>query len=323
MKVLITGAGGFIGQELLAALVHDSSLSEIVLTDIVEPAIPRGASAYRAAIRSVSVDLTNEKARRVLLHSVTFDCIYLLHGIMSGAAEANLDLGLKVNLESQMAILDILRTTYPGTTKIIYASVGAVYGPIQANQVVSEQTVPMPQSSYGAQKLMIETLINDFSRRGLMDGRICRLPTVTIRAGAPTGAASSFASAIFREPLTGKRTILPVSRGQEMFISSPKTVIRNLIIASKIPKERFGLSRTVMLPGIKVSVQQMLDALEEVGGKAALALIDENVDEATNMIVASWPADYDTSRAASLGFAPDMSLRENVQEYVEQYVRGN
>lgn len=234
-----------------------------------------------------------------------------------------MDLGLAVNLESQIAILDILRKTYPGTTKVVYASMGAVYGPAQEGEVVSEKTVPIAQSSYGAQKLMIETLINDFSRRGLIDGRVCRLPTVTIRAGAPTGAASSFASAIFREPLNGKRAVLPVSRDQEMCICSPSTVIKNLIIASKIPKEQFGLSRTVILPGIKVSVQQMLDALEEVGGTAALNLIDEQVDEATNRIVASWPAEFDTSRAAALGFEPDISLLENVQQYCRQYIKRN
>jgi nucleoside-diphosphate-sugar epimerase len=268
----------------------------------------------------MSADLTNAEARQTLLSSATFNCIYLLHGIMSGAAEANLDLGLEVNLESQIAILNLLRTTYPGTTKVVYASVGAVYGPAQKGEVVSEKTVPMPQSSYGTQKLMIETLINDFSRRGLIDGRVCRLPTVTIRAGAPTGAASSFASAIFREPLSGKRAVLPVSRDQEMCICSPRTVIKNLVTASKIPKEKFGISRTVVLPGIKVSVQQMLDALEEVGGKMALDLIDEKVDESTNRIVASWPADYDTSRAASLGFETDISLLENAQEYFRRYV---
>jgi nucleoside-diphosphate-sugar epimerase len=323
MKVLVTGASGFIGQELAIALLGDSSFSEIVLTDLVKPHIPYATSGHGIALRSVSADLTNAEARQALLGSTTFDCIYLLHGIMSGAAEANLDLGLKVNLESQIAILNILRTTYPGTTKVVYASVGAVYGPAQKGEVVSENTVPVPQSSYGAQKLMIETLINDFSRRGLIDGRVCRLPTVTIRAGAPTGAASSFASAIFREPLSGKRTVLPVSRDQEMCICSPRTVIKNLITASKIPKEKFGLFRTVVLPGIKVSVQQMLDALEEVGGRAALELIDERLDEVTNRIVASWPADYDTSRAASLGFEPDISLLENVQEYFQRYINGN
>jgi hypothetical protein len=98
---------------------------------------------------------------------------------------------------------------------------------------------------------------------------------------------------------------------------------QELVTASKISKEKFRISRTVVLPGIKVSVQQMLDALEEVGGKVALGLIDEKVDEATNRIVASWPADYDTSRATPLGFEADISLFENVQAYFKRYVTPN
>jgi nucleoside-diphosphate-sugar epimerase len=139
---------------------HDASFSRIVLTDLVEPPIPDIVLEQEITFRSVSA---RAEVRQRLLNSATFGCIYLLHGIMSGAAEANLDLGLAVNLESQIAILNILRKTYPGTTKVVYASVGAVYGPAQEGEVVSEKTAPMPQSSYGAQKLIIETLINDFS----------------------------------------------------------------------------------------------------------------------------------------------------------------
>lgn len=329
MQVLITGAAGFIGQELAAAVLHSTcpfEVSALTLTDVVKPNPPAAQvpnSNNRAAVRCVTADLTDADQRRALFHRGEFDCIFLLHGIMSGAAEANLELSLKVNLESQLGILNVLRKISRSTTRVVYASVGAVYGPAQKGEIVSELTVPQPQSSYGAQKLMVETLINDFSRRDLIDGRICRLPTVTIRAGAPTGAASSFASAIFREPLAGKTTVLPVSRDQEMCICSPETVIRNLIIAADLHPKSFErmLSRTIILPGIKVSVQQMLDALEMVGGKEALSLVEEKVDEATNRIVASWPANYDTSKAAKLGFVPDVSLLENVRQYWKRYVQ--
>lgn len=323
MHVLVTGAAGFIGQELAVALLNAPDIAAITLTDVVQPSAPLVLHARSVSIDCLAVDLTNAKQRSSLFQSEAFDCIYLLHGIMSGAAEANLNLGLEVNLKSQIAILELLRDTGSGSTKVIYASVGAVYGPTQKGDLVSEKTVPTPQSSYGAQKLMVETLINDFSRRNLIDGRICRLPTVTIRAGTPTGAASSFASAMFREPLNGKRTTLPVSRDQEMCICSPRTVIKNLVHASTISKERFGISRTVLLPGIKVTVQQMLDALKQVGGKKALDLVNEQIDEAINVIVASWPADFDTARAESLGFEPDVPLLENVQEYYRRYVFSN
>ena len=319
MRILITGAAGFIGQELAAELLRHSGCSELVLTDTAEPGAPKSPSTKPPLVRCVAADLLNAETRLSLFTPAAFDCIYLLHGIMSGAAEANLDLGLKVNLETMMAILDLVRTKYPGSTKVIYSSVGAVYGPAEPGEMVSEKTVPMPQSSYGAQKLMVETLINDFSRRGLLDGRICRLPTVSVRRGQPTGAASSFASSIIWEPAQGRRAVLPVSRDLRMRICSPQTVVRNLVHASSVPKEKFGLSRTVILPGITVSVQEMLDALEEWGGKERLGLIDEEIDPPTNRIAASWPADFDTSRAEALGFEKDFDLAENVRLNAVQY----
>jgi nucleoside-diphosphate-sugar epimerase len=320
LKVLVTGAAGFVGQELAAALLNDPKVSHITLTDIVEPTVPATASPSKGRARCVKADLASHEARESLF-TPDLDCIYLLHGIMSGQSESDLELGLKVNVDTVRAVLDLLRRTNIGV-KVVFPSSLAVYGPANDGEIISEKTVPMPQSSYGAEKFMMETLINDFSRRKLIDGRIFRLPTVIVRPGAPTGAASSFASGIIREPLKGERSVLPVSRDLRMYICSPWTLVKNLIIARDIPAQKFGPSRTVVLPGIASSVQDMLDALEQVGGKKALDLVEEKVDETTNRIVASWPADFDFSRATSLGFVPEGTLLENVQEYARRYVKG-
>ena len=143
---------------------------------------------------------------------------------------------------------------------------------------------------------------------------------MTVRPGKPTGAASSFASGIFREPLNGEKAILPVSKDLEIWISSPRTVVRNLVLAKDIPKERYsGRSRTVNLPGITVTVNEMLTALEKVGGHQALDLVEERIDDAVETIVKSWPTRLDTSLAKSLGFVDDHSLEQTLQEYVEDY----
>ena len=142
---------------------------------------------------------------------------------------------------------------------------------------------------------------------------------VTVRPGKPTGAASSFASGIFREPLNGEKAILPVPKDLEIWICSPRTVVKNLIIARHIPKEKFGATRIVNIPGITVTIKNMLEALRAVGGDKALNLVEERRDEATEKIVLSWPTRLDVSRAKELGFVEDGPLEQTLQEYIEDY----
>jgi nucleoside-diphosphate-sugar epimerase len=314
-SVLITGAAGFIGQYLAAALLESSPKITLTLTDVTEPPVPASVSQYADRVTASSSDLTDPSAVAALL-SAPFKAVYLLHGLMSGGAEANLELGWRVNWDSHRSILDHLRTHHRGTV-VIFPSSLAVYGPTAAGEVTSESTNPLPQSSYGAQKLMVETYLNDFSRRGLLDGRIVRLPTVVVRPGAPSAAASSFASGIIREPLRGQKSILPVARDLEMWVCSPRTVVTNLIRIKNVPGDKFGLSRVTNLPGITVTVQQMLDALEKVGGSQALGLVEEERDAKIEAIVGSWPARFDTSRARGLRLEADQTLLATVNEFAE------
>ncbi|KAF4464981.1 alcohol dehydrogenase [Fusarium albosuccineum] len=310
--ILITGAGGFIGQELVAPLLASSPLIHITITDLVEPPVPK-AGAER--ITSVAADLTSPAVVDQLIGSQRFEAVYLLHGLMSGGAEADLDLGLKVNVDSVRAVLDALRTKWPGTT-VVYSSACAVYGPTEG--YVTERTIPQPRSSYGAEKLIIELLLNDYSRRGLLDGRIVRIPTVVVRPGKPSAAASSFASGIVRESLQGIPNTLPVPRDVSMWICSPATVIKNLIRVKDISADKFGDSRIVNLPGITVTVQEILDAVEEVGGKEAVGFVKEEEEEALARIVKSWPAWFDDSRARGLGLEGDGTLVDAVKAFQER-----
>lgn len=239
---------------------------------------------------------------------------------MSSTAESDLQLGLAVNLDSIRQILDHLRATTPGAV-VVFASSTAVYGPPPSpSYAMSEHDAPNPQSSYGAQKHMCETLLDDYSRRGLLDGRTCRLPTVLVRPGKPTGAASSFASGLFREPLAGVKAVLPVRRETEMWVCSPRTVARNLVLAGRVPKEKkWGRSRIVNLPGRTVSVEEMLRVLETVGGREARELVVEERDENIERIVETWPPRFDIGRARELGFVEDGELERTVREYLGDY----
>lgn len=176
MNVLITGAGGFIGQALAAALVRENKAASITLADVIEPTAP---DSSKLIIRCIRADLTSQDACDSLL-TKEFTHVFLLHGIMSGAAEANLELGIRVNIDATRQIFDTLRRVNPGV-RVIFTSTTAVYGPPPSPGFpLTEANAPSPGSSYGAQKLISEILLNDYSRRGLIDGRIVRLPTVSV-----------------------------------------------------------------------------------------------------------------------------------------------
>ncbi|KAH0363969.1 hypothetical protein KCU65_g7031, partial [Aureobasidium melanogenum] len=322
--ILITGAAGFLGQALTRALLQDNPSATIILTDTTKPEIPLALASEKSTtgnIRSLAADLTiKETCDQLFTSELTH--VYLLHGIMSGAAEANYDLGLRVNVDSMRYIADALRNTKSGNpTKVIFPSSLAVFGPANNSTVVTEDTRTAPRSSYGAEKAMTELLFDDLSRREVIDARIVRLPTIIVRPGQPSGAASSFCSGIIREPLNKTVSNLPVSRDTKLWVCSTRTVVRNLVMAKNISSQQFGSdSRVVNLPGQTVTVSEMLSALAEVGGKKSVALVEDRPDQAVESIVGSWPATFDVSRADSLGFAGDVSLVQAIKDYTEDFI---
>jgi nucleoside-diphosphate-sugar epimerase len=312
MKVLITGAGGFVGQILAKQLIDSNTATHLILADVRTPTNPTSSPN----VQCIAADLTEQAACTSLIKQAP-DAVYILHGIMSSGSEANLELGLSVNFESVRQLLDAIRTQRPGT-KVVFTSSCAVFGRKAVTHVATEtDVVPMPESSYGTQKLMIEFLINDYSRRGLIDGRAVRLPTVFVRAGAPTAAASSFVSGIVREPVHGIEAELPVDPSIGIWLTSPRTLAANLVHAIKVPAEKFGHFRQVLLPGYTATSGEILDALEKVAGKETRALVKEKRDENTQRIVLSWPARYDTSRAKELGFSEDVGLEQTIKDFIE------
>ncbi|KAF2127683.1 NAD-dependent epimerase/dehydratase-like protein [Dothidotthia symphoricarpi CBS 119687] len=312
MKILITGAGGFVGQILAKKLVETNSSHSLILVDIREPPNPTTSSN----VQCVGADLTDGSACESLI-SQSPDAVYILHGIMSSGAEADLEFGLKVNFESVRQLLDTIRVKRPGI-KVVFTSSCAVFGRKAVQDVATEtDVVPMPESSYGTQKLMIEFLLNDYSRRGLIDGRVVRLPTVFVRAGAPTAAASSFVSGIVREPIHGEQSILPVDPEIGIWLCSPRTLAANLTHAIEIPAEKFGHFRQVLLPGYTATSGEILDALEKVAGKEVRDRVKVEKDEKVQRIVLSWPGKYDTSRAKELGFVEDVGLEQTIRDFID------
>jgi len=245
------------------------------------------------------------------------DTIYCLHGIMSRGSEDNFDLGLKVNFDSIRLTLQAAREFGAQSStqiKFIFASSLAVYGGIQAlPQIVTPDTVATPEGAYGMAKLASELFVNEFSRRGFVDGRILRLPTITVRAGAPAAATSGFISGIIREPLKGIECLCPIGDSIDspeldlpLWLASPRITIKNFVIARHVPADKFrSHTRVVCLPGFTATIRDELKALEKVGGRKALDLVKFKDDPVSRRLVISWPSRFDNTYSLSLGFVVD------------------
>lgn len=316
MHVLITGASGFLGQRLTRALVargelSGQSLTHLTLIDQIEPEAPESLSFTSS---SLAIDITSPGALDAVLDGRP-EVIFHLAAVVSSAAEADLDLGMAVNFDATRMLLEGCRSRGLSTTRLVMASSVAVYGG-ELPEVLDDLTALTPQSSYGTQKAMGELLINDYSRRGLVDGRVLRLPTIVIRPGRPNAAASSFASSILREPLNGENAVCPVPVDLELFVMSPRRVIDALMHGAAIAKGDLGDRRSLMLPGITVSVAEMLESLRQAGGEDALARVQHKPDADIEAIVASWPGRFINQRAKALGFKSDSSFREIVEAFL-------
>jgi nucleoside-diphosphate-sugar epimerase len=319
MKVLVTGGAGFLGQRLARQLLDQGQLTdsqgtlqtitELVLVDVV-PAHDFGD----ARVKVVTGDIADGALMRATIDART-SSIFHMAAIVSGQAEADFELGMRINLDASRLLLDICREL-GHKPKVVFTSSVAVYGG-QLPEVVQDTTALNPQSSYGTQKAIGELLLNDYSRRGFVDGRVLRLPTISVRPGKPNKAASSFDSGIIREPLNGEASVCPVGTDLRLWLLSPRGAIASLIAGHELAGEAFGASRTVNLPGLSVSVGEMITALEAVAGSEVTARISHAPDPAVERIVRSWPGAWDTRRAEALGLSADADFAAIIRAHVD------
>jgi D-erythronate 2-dehydrogenase len=318
MKILITGGAGFLAQRLARELLARGSvkdkhgkaqtITELVLLDVVH-----GSDFGDNRVRSEVGDI----AERSVLDSVIDDktaAIFHLAAVVSGQAEADFDLGMRINLDASRLLLETCRQR-GHTPRVVFTSSVAVYGG-DLPKVVQNDTALNPQSSYGAQKAIAELLLNDYTRRGFVDGRVLRLPTISVRPGKPNAAASSFASGIIREPLNGEAAVCPVAGTTRLWLLSPRKAIESLIAGLEIDSAALGNQRVLNLPGISVSVDEMVAALREVAGDETAKRIVWEPDARVEKIVGSWPGQWDTSRAERLGLTGERSFADVIRGYI-------
>ena len=322
MKVIITGGGGFLGSQLCQELLSrgelaGESVDEIILIDAFFREPPSDKRVSHACGDVGSRDFVFES---VGVGSST--TIFHLASMVSGECEERFDDALRVNLDGGRHIFECARYQ-PGRPRVIFASSIACYGGEGMEEVNTDDTKHTPQTTYGMTKAICELMVNDYTRKGFIDGRSIRLPTVIVRPGKPNAAASSWASGMFREPLNGEDCLLPVHRDQRHPMTGYRTVIDSFLAMAEVPENQLGTDRAYVLPAHTVTPRLAEAAINEVARKKSIRLgkIVDAPDSRIQGIVNNWPQAVDGTRAARMGMPSPPSLREIVEHYVEDFLQ--
>jgi nucleoside-diphosphate-sugar epimerase len=320
MKVLIIGAGGMIGTKLAARIAADGVLAgqavnRLDLVDVAEPVVPAGAGDIG---RAMALDLTEDGAAESLVKDRP-DVVFHLAAVVSGAAEADFELGYRVNLDATRALFEAIRHAHLADgycPRLIFTSSLAVYG-APLPDLIPDDHIRAPHTSYGTQKAITELLLDDYTRRGFLDGLGLRLPTIVIRPGLPNAAASGFFSGILREPLSGQRSVLPVADSTRHWLASPRAAVGFLVHAAGLDGADVGPRRTLTMPGVDCTVADQIAALERRAGSEAVALIDRVPDPGIAAIINSWPRAFAPDAAQRLGFVAETTVDELIDVYLK------
>jgi nucleoside-diphosphate-sugar epimerase len=316
MKILVTGAAGFLGRRLARALLAGApglpKVSKLVAVDIAAGDNDDPRVDWKTGT------IADDQFTRSLVDA-DVDAVYHLAAIVSGQAEAEFDLGMRINVDATRALLESCRRLRKPPRFVFTSSLAVFGGSLPA--IVPDNIAVVPQSSYGAGKAIAELLVQEYSRKGFVDGIACRLPSVTVRPGMANAAASSFISGIIREPLGGVDTVCPVPLDTRLWISSPEVVTANLVHAMRVEASDLEGRRAVNCPGLSVTPADMLDSLERVAGASVRARVRTETDPHIMRIVGTWPGAFDVSRALRLGFGADRDMDSIVRQFIAERLR--
>jgi len=325
MHVLVIGAAGMVGRKLLDKVGAEpgalgKEIGKLTLVDVIEPQAPASLAGIST---TKAVDLSEPGVAESLI-ATRPDLIFHLAAIVSGEAEADFEKGYRVNLDGTRALFEATRLegkNAPYKPRVVFASSIAVFGQ-PFPEKIGDEFFTTPLTSYGTQKAISELLLSDYSRRGFFDGIGIRLPTICIRPGKPNKAASGFFSNILREPLSGQEAVLPVDENVRHWFASPRSAVGFFVHAANLDLESVGDRRNLSMPGLSALVGEEIAALRRVAGEKAVRLIRREPDATIQKIVAGWATDFDTRRAAALGFKAETAFDDIIRAHIEDELGG-
>jgi nucleoside-diphosphate-sugar epimerase len=324
MRVVITGGAGFLGtclaKEILArgalpiAAGDCEPVDELILFD---NQAPQSDGTADARVRFVEGDISNRSTLMQLVDA-PHTAVFHLASVVSSGAEQDFDLAMRVNFDGHRNLLEAIRST-GFCPRYVFASSLAVYGGDAGGNCVGDNTRHVPQTTYGMTKAIGELLVNDYTRKGFIDGRSARLGMVVVRPSQANRAASAFASGIVREPLKGIDYDVPVPLTTLVAIAGYRSIIDGLLDLHKLPGEQLGADRALNLPTVSVPLADMVDSLYRVAGTTGIGRIREQLDPSVMRIVAGWPNRMEAQRAQTLGISNAATLDSIIRSYMTDF----
>jgi nucleoside-diphosphate-sugar epimerase len=300
MRVLVTGAGGFIGSALVRRLLRDG-LAGTAVTRLVAVDLDVSGLGTDPRIVPLAGSIADDGCLERAL-SEPVDAAFHLASVPGGAAERDPALGRRVNLDATLRLLDLLqRAGMP--PRLVFASSVAVYGE-SLPPVVDEDTPAAPAMSYGAHKLAAEILIADAARRGGVRACSLRVPGVVARPGEGAGLVSAFMSRLFWQLQRGHAVVLPVSASATAWWISVGACVDNLLHAASVDDAALGPRRVVQMPALRLSMDDVVTALAAAWGEDRRTRVTYEPQLAVERLFGAYPP-LETPRAHALGFRHD------------------
>lgn len=325
MKVIITGGLGFIGQRLGRLIWERGSIkgpdgtskdvTAMVLFDMVVPdTLPEGFDSRTTMVQG---EISDEATVKALIDDPDI-AVFHLASVVSAGGEKDFDLAMRVNLDGGRYVMEACRAL-PSAPRVLFTSSIATFGGAAMSNPVGDLVKQTPQTTYGMTKAVLELMLNDYTRKGFLDGRSARLPTVIVRPGKPNAAASGFFSGMFREPLNGINFTIPVPLSVQHPVIGYRTVVEGILALYEADGDAIGDDRAVTLPSLAPTVEELLATLNRADGERSLGVVDVKPDPFIEQIVATWPSSASCERALALGLPKDSDLDSILAAYIEDY----